>query len=417
MEFHIRILFYKMDLQMNGEADLDLNNPITWINFVILGSLVGLSQAGGIGGGPIISPVMMILLSLPSKNAIWNTYIMLLGGSLGNFLRLGKEKTASGSAPLINYQLVLITIPLLLAGAVFGVATGKWLPKIVIIVFLFAILISVFKKTLQLYKNLKAAEDFSFENQSLLMKDIKQIQREQENPELLEILEKEGQLYPLEQIKELGIQVAIVLSLTLIKGSQSFPSMIGVEYCSSGYHFINVILLAIAVYNVYRYRNIILQEEVKKEQVGYHFQEGRMSSVIGETVKSSFFAGFLGGLVGLGGGVILTPLWLSMGIPSSRATASATFCVLFTSSISVFIITLSGGYHIKDFILYGGFSGVGSYIIAGQLKVLVKRYHRESILIMVLLGIITLGLIVLPYQSFKDFFGNPKAATQFGRFC
>ena len=78
-----------------------------------------------------------------------------------------------------------------------------------------------------------------------------------------------------------------------------------------------------------------------------------MSSVIGETVKSSFFAGFLGGLVGLGGGVILTPLWLSMGIPSSRATASATFCVLFTSSISVFIITLSGGYHIKDFILYG----------------------------------------------------------------
>jgi len=35
---------------------------------------------------------MMVLLGCPSKKAIWNTYIMLLGGSLGNFLRLGKER-------------------------------------------------------------------------------------------------------------------------------------------------------------------------------------------------------------------------------------------------------------------------------------------------------------------------------------
>lgn len=69
-----------------------LAEPLTWIKYSFLGILVGLSQAGGIGGGPIISPVMMVLLGCPSKKAIWNTYIMLLGGSLGNFLRLGKER-------------------------------------------------------------------------------------------------------------------------------------------------------------------------------------------------------------------------------------------------------------------------------------------------------------------------------------
>lgn len=64
-----------------------LSDPLTWIKYCFLGLLVGLAQAGGIGGGPIISPVMMFLLGCPSKKAIWNTYIMLLGGSLGNFLR------------------------------------------------------------------------------------------------------------------------------------------------------------------------------------------------------------------------------------------------------------------------------------------------------------------------------------------
>lgn len=44
-----------------------LADPLTWVKYTMLGCLVGLSQAGGIGGGPIISPVMMVLLGLPSK--------------------------------------------------------------------------------------------------------------------------------------------------------------------------------------------------------------------------------------------------------------------------------------------------------------------------------------------------------------
>lgn len=78
-----------------------------------------------------------------------------------------------------------------------------------------------------------------------------------------------------------------------------------------------------------------------------------MSSVFDKTVQSSLFAGFLGGLVGLGGGVVLTPLWLDMGIASARATASATFSVLFTATIAVFIISLSGGYTLEEFLILG----------------------------------------------------------------
>jgi len=35
---------------------------------------------------------MMALLGLESRKAVWNTYIMLLGGSIGNFIKLGGER-------------------------------------------------------------------------------------------------------------------------------------------------------------------------------------------------------------------------------------------------------------------------------------------------------------------------------------
>ncbi|CAD8112076.1 unnamed protein product [Paramecium primaurelia] len=400
-----------MDYQLPSLAE-----PFTWVSYSILGILVGLSQAGGIGGGPIISPVMMVLLGCPSKKAIWNTYIMLLGGSLGNFLRLGKERTANGSAPLINYQLVQITLPLLLAGAILGVATGKWLPKLMIVIFLFGILMTVFLKTKSLYIKTRSKEM----NEQLIPVELKEltIQKESNHSKELNIIrEKDARLYPIEPLTEISLTILIIIVVTLLKGSGAVPSLLGIDYCGYGYHFLNFIIFGIAFYNVQRYRKLISKEEEYKESIGYDFADGKMSAVFDITVKSSLYAGFLGGLVGLGGGVVLTPLWLETGINPPRAAASATFTVLFTSSISVFIIALSGGYQFSEFIILGLVSSFGSYMVAGFLKKLVKKYKRESILIQVLLGVISFGLIILPFQSIKDVYQNPLGAIQFGRLC
>lgn len=45
--------------------------------------------------------------------------------------------------------------------------------------------------------------------------------------------------------------------------------------------------------------------------------------------------GMVGGLLGLGGGFILGPLFLEMGIPPQVASATATFAMMFSSSMSV----------------------------------------------------------------------------------
>lgn len=140
-----------------------------------------------------------------------------------------------------------------------------------------------------------------------------------------------------------------------MKGTNIVPSLLGIEYCSSNYHVLNICIFIVGLLSVYFYRNMMLRDELFKEKLGYDFdREAKISTQIDQTVRGSLLAGFLGGLVGLGklinfvyfegGGTVLTPLWLEMGIPSQRAAASATFCVFFTSFISVFSILIVGGY-------------------------------------------------------------------------
>ena len=100
----------------------------------------------------------MFLLGLDGRKAVWNTYVMMLGGSIGNYMKLGGERVHQSGSPLINYRLVVITLPLLLAGAVFGVATGRAAPKLLIAFLLFLVLVQVFFRTYRSYRKLRIVE-------------------------------------------------------------------------------------------------------------------------------------------------------------------------------------------------------------------------------------------------------------------
>lgn len=59
----------------------------------------------------------------------------------------------------------------MLAGAILGVATGKWLPKLIIVIFLFAILMTVFLKTKSLYFKTRSKEM----NEQLIPVELKEL--------------------------------------------------------------------------------------------------------------------------------------------------------------------------------------------------------------------------------------------------
>ena len=69
--------------------------------------------------------------------------------------------------------------------------------------------------------------------------------------------------------------------------------------------------------------------------------------MIRKTAGLAFYAGLLGGMLGLGGGAILTPLWLNMNFTSNRVSATSTFSVIFTSFSSFFTYLIGGLYEME----------------------------------------------------------------------
>ena len=48
--------------------------------------LEGLFMAGGLGGGVMMVPLLIVFFRFDSKQAIYNAYAIIFGGSIGTFL-------------------------------------------------------------------------------------------------------------------------------------------------------------------------------------------------------------------------------------------------------------------------------------------------------------------------------------------
>jgi uncharacterized protein len=66
----------------------------------------------------------------------------------------------------------------------------------------------------------------------------------------------------------------------------------------------------------------------------------RKRMIIGSVVGG--FAGYIGGLLGLGGGFIIAPMLMEMGYPTKEAAATTAFIVTF-SSFSDFLVRMAEG--------------------------------------------------------------------------
>ncbi|KRX06345.1 hypothetical protein PPERSA_04958 [Pseudocohnilembus persalinus] len=410
------------------------------IGLLFLLVLVGFAQAGGIGGGPILLPIILGILNYDAKQAIAISYVLIFGGSCGNFLN-NYNKQTENQTPLIWYDLVLLSIPYLLSGAIIGVAFNHFLPSLLIMVILIYVLQNSATKTYKNYKKLCAQEqnqqneqqiplidmDKQEHNQQNLDQEFPQLQEQQEEQQteeqkqkLEQIMEIEKNQFPKQKFLKMGIVLAIVVFLSLLKGGKGMASLIGISPCGFLYWIMNFIIIGSCFLLTAQFSKEMMAYEEEKEKVGFNFEkygEKFDQEKIYSTGKSAFLAGGIGGLLGLGGGVILTPKWLDMGIPSDRAAATATFTVCFTSFISFFSSLLAGKYQFLEAVFFWIISFAASFIVSTFLKWLVDKYKKKSILIGVLLIVIILALVMLPILQIGNLIQDPQSQLEFGNLC
>ncbi len=113
----------------------------------------------------------------------------------------------------------------------------------------------------------------------------------------------------------------------------------------------------------------------------------------------AFVGGTLAGVLGIGGGLVLGPMLLEMGINPIISTATSNFLVLFTSSSTTIQFIIMGMMNFNYGFLCTICSTIGSLIGTIIIQKLIKKTGRPSILIFSLALVLAISTILIPWDT------------------
>ncbi|KAF5473754.1 hypothetical protein F2P56_005716 [Juglans regia] len=173
-----------------------------------------------------------------------------------------------------------------------------------------------------------------------------------------------------------------------------------VEACSAWYWVLFCLQFPIAL-GVYGYESVKLYIEHKK-RVRMGNTESICEASIGWTATHIAFCslcgilgGIVGGLLGSGGGFILGPLLLEIGVIPQVASATATFVMTFSSSLSVVEFYLLNRFPIPYALYLTSVSILAGFWGQFLVRKLITFLGRASIIVFILSGVIFLSALTM----------------------
>lgn len=303
---------------------------------IILGSLIGFFGAsfgsvGGVGGGGIFVPMLTLIIGFDSKSSTAISKCMIMGAAASTVYYNLKQRHPTLEMPVIDYDLALLFQPMLVLGISIGVAFNvifaDWMITILLIIlFLF----TATKATL------KGVE--TWKKETIMKKEAAKVLAAKENPgeggeyqALPAGPEKREEVSLIENVhwKQVGILFAVWFAILACEIGQKYTTT-----CSVAFWVLNLLQVPVAI-GASGYEGYMLY--TGKRKIASRGDAGA-DWKIHQLVFACFIGmcgGMVGGLLGLGGGFILGPLFLEMGIPPQVASATATFAMMFSSSMSV----------------------------------------------------------------------------------
>ncbi|OMJ79866.1 hypothetical protein SteCoe_20009 [Stentor coeruleus] len=387
-----------------GQCDHKSLFPMTGLEVLstfLIFSMSGLAGASGIGGGVLYVIFFITMFNFNPSDAVALSQFTMVGTSFtASFIKIF-HRHPSRNRPLIDYDIISILISPLLIGTTLGVMLNITSPYWLILLILTAALAYLTSSTVISAKKHYIQESQGLCNSVLIKDDIE----EDLNPNLQNIYAIEKQILPLKNILIIISVYILTLFSSLIGGSKTFKSLAGIEFCSEIYWTLLGLFIGILLVITLGCSKMLIKKYLVKVSYGYEFDDkdikwDNKSCII--ISCSGFFAGMIGALVGVGGALVVSPVLLKIGIRPEVLTATTSFLIFFTSTVSSLKYLISG----KVNVLYGlwglAFALIGSALGVFVIKAVVENYKRSSLIIMVLalaLGISTISIVVYGIHS------------------
>lgn len=302
-----------------------------------LGSACG--TVGGVGGGGIFVPMLTLIVGFDTKSAAAISKCMIMGASASSVWYNLRVPHPCREVPIIDYDLALLFQPMLMLGITIGVSLSVFFPYWLITVLIIILFLGTSSKSF-----LRAIE--MWKDETILKKAMTE-KRTFVNSRGELLIDTHEPLIPREEKTALqtvrdNLNVKRIFVLLLVWICFLFLQVIknNTKACSALYWMLNLLQFPVAL-AVFGYECSKLYKESKKRKIAGNSELICEAAIDWTATNLAFCAlcgilgGTVGGLLGSGGGFILGPLLLEIGVIPQVASATATFVMTFSSSLSV----------------------------------------------------------------------------------
>ncbi|KAM7255109.1 hypothetical protein ACFE04_020350 [Oxalis oulophora] len=347
-----------------------------------------ISSAGGIGGGGLFVPILILVAGLDLQTATSFSAFMVTGGSITNVMC----NMYSGKA-LIDYDIALLSEPCMLLGVSVGVICNlmfpQWLTTILFAVFLAW---STFKTCRNgfWYWNLEselAERSHNLENVVAKSESAKE-----------PLLGGDGHklMFPWKNLGFLLVIWVCFFAVYLIRGNKYRESILPIEKCGVGYWLISSIQIPLAIaFTAW----ILCREDCDKYQKPKH-QDLEFSETCTQPNKLIFplvalLAGIMGGVFGIGGGMLISPILLQLGVAPEVTAATCAFMVCFSSTMSALQYLLAGIQNVETALIFSVLCFVASLVGLMVIQKMVRKSGRASLIVFLISIVMALSTVLM----------------------
>merc|ERR1711988_765270 len=209
-----------------GHKPLSPLDSYDQIGFLLIFLMGAIAAGGGIGGGGIFVPILILVMGFAIKGAIPLSSICILGGSIFHVVRNFHRRHPTADRPLIDWTFIALMQPMLTGGAVIGGFLNKIIPGWVLAIKLVIILgftaHRTFQNGLKKWRMERAEEQSRIDQGSAEEKDKALVDMPTRAPsiELARLLQEDKEL-PSFKVAVAVVVTAGVLALNLARGSHS----------------------------------------------------------------------------------------------------------------------------------------------------------------------------------------------------
>ncbi|KAH9761085.1 Sulfite exporter TauE/SafE family protein 3 [Citrus sinensis] len=368
---------------------------------IVLGTIIGFFGAafgsvGGVGGGGIFVPMLSLIIGFDPKSATAISKCMIMGAAVSTVYYNLKLRHPTLDMPIIDYDLALLIQPMLMLGISIGVAFNvifaDWMVTVLLIVLFIGTSTKAFLKGVETWKRetilKKSSRPYALVLYTLDNSTVRELMIS-----VVTILENINW-------KELGLLVFVWVAFLGLQIAKNHTAS-----CSIVYWVLDLlqipVSLVVSLYeaiSLYKGRRVI----ASKGDDGKSFRVFQLVSYCAFGV----LAGIVGGLLGLGGGFIMGPLFLELGVPPQVSSATATFAMTFSSSMSVVEYYLLKRFPVPYALYFVAVATIAAFVGQHVVRKLIILLGRASLIIFILAFMIFVSAISLGGVGISNMIGK-----------